>query len=130
MTTLPARIRLRGIQLTSRIGVALEERKTPRLVVADIAFSLPLPLEQDGRVVDHLASTVDYAAIYRITRRVAAAHPFHLLETLTAEIHGSISEAFPQIRMLRVVCSKPAPPVGGDVVAAEVEIGGEGVLSR
>ncbi len=127
MATIEAQIRLREVRLTPRIGVGTEERSVPRTILADLSFRLDLPLDRNGRTADELGATVDYAAIYQLARTVAGEKPYLLLETLAVELYQRVRETFPEVRELRVACAKPGPPVGGEVGAAEVSVGGEGV---
>jgi dihydroneopterin aldolase len=82
---------VRDIQLDTLIGAYEFERRQPRTLKADIEI---------GRAslrackTDHLADTIDYAAVVNVVREIFASHKFHLLEPLAEFILGCILEKF------------------------------------
>lgn len=120
MSTLWAEIRLRGIKLQMRIGVDEEERIQARPMLVDLSLRVPLPLDADERLVDELGSTVDYALLHEIVVATAAAGPYRLVESFAVELRRRINQRLPQAAGLRLCCSKPAPPLSGEIEAAEI----------
>ncbi len=70
---------------------------------------------------DDLAAAVNYADIYRlIASRMAT--PSNLLETLAADMAGSIAVAFPVLENIRIRVVKKNPPVDGPVESSAVSV--------
>lgn len=80
-------ILIHGLELSVQIGVPDDERAGWQTLRAD------LELELGGRVEffgDDLSATVDYDAVAREVRQLAAERPRKLIETLAAEIANAI----------------------------------------
>ncbi len=129
MRTLPAEIRLRGVNVPVRIGVTEAERVEPRPMSFDISLTIDLHADPEGRIADHLDTTLDYGALHRLILEVCAEREYKLIETLAVELRRRIDREFPRARALRIRCGKPSPPLGGEVAAAEVLLPPEGVPS-
>ena len=112
------RIRLSSISLYGCHGVTPAEREVGRPFEVDVELVLDLSTASE---TDHLGTTVDYAAVCEIVRRVHEAGPYHLLEAMAGRMAKEILGAF-AIDEVTVRVRKPHPPVGSVVGAAEVEI--------
>ena len=114
----PDKIRLRGITVYGCHGVSAAEREVGRPFEVDV--ELVLDLSAAGET-DDLGTTVDYAAVCEVVRRVNEEGPYRLLEAFASRIAKEILEASPA-EEVTVRVRKPHPPVGSLVGAAEVEI--------
>ncbi len=79
----PDTIIIRGLELPTRIGVPDSERADWQLVTADVTLTLRRGFDTMG---DDLLETVDYEAVAKQVKALAAESPRKLLETLAAEI--------------------------------------------
>ncbi len=77
------RILIHGLELPVRIGVPEEERAAWQTLRADLELRLRGRVESFG---DDLAATVDYDAVAKKARALAAERPRRLLETLAGEL--------------------------------------------
>lgn len=87
----PDEIRIASLELQAHIGVpAAERKKVQRLTV-----SLTMVPEHDFAAMDDdVARTIDYAAVAKSIRELAAARPRKLIETLAEEIAELVLEKF------------------------------------
>lgn len=115
------RILIHGLELPVRIGVPDEERAAWQTLRADLELRLRGRVEDFG---DDLAATVDYDAVARQVRALAAAKPRKLIETLAGEIAAELLK-HPALIGVSVTLRKRILP-GVDDVAVRVERGSEG----
>jgi 7,8-dihydroneopterin aldolase/epimerase/oxygenase len=78
---------IRGLELPVRLGVPEAERAGWQTVRADVELEMQPRFDA---MRDELAETLDYQAVADGIRELAAARPRKLLETLAAEIIGSL----------------------------------------
>ncbi len=109
-------ILIHGLELSTRIGVPEEERAGWQTLRADLELRLRGRVETFG---DDLAATVDYDAVARQVRALAAERPRRLIETLAGEIAALLLEKHPQLAGLTVTLRKRILP-GVDDVAVRV----------
>lgn len=76
-------ILLRDVELPLRIGVPEEERASWQSLTADVTLTLKTGFDE---MRDELGATVDYEAVSKEMKALAAARPRQLLETLAAEM--------------------------------------------
>lgn len=82
---------IRDIRLDTLIGAYEFERRQPRTLRIDIEI---------GRrsiaacQTDHLADTIDYAAVVEVIREIFSSHRYHLLEPLAEAIVTRVLEKF------------------------------------
>lgn len=107
---------LEGMQFHAFHGVHAEERLMGGRYQVDVYVHHPF----EGSA-DELSRTVNYEAVYRM---VAARmeQPVQLIEYLSELILGDMEQAYPEAKF-RIRVSKFAPPVGGVVQRAYVEVG-------
>ncbi len=122
MTAIPAEIRLRRVRVPVRIGVGEGERAEPRTLAIDLALVVDLPIDAEGRIEDRLGTTVDYGALQGLIVELAERSEYRLLETFAVELRRAVAAAFPRVREIKVRCTKPRPPLPGEVAAAEVVV--------
>lgn len=85
MTTKPTsdRIRIRGLKLSTRVGVPDAERAEPQTVHVDVELA---PVGELSSLDDKLARTVDYFAVTEALKAVASAGERRLIETLAEDL--------------------------------------------
>ncbi len=94
-------ILLRDVELPVRIGVTEEERASWQSLSGDITLTLGSGFHQ---MRDEIGATVDYEAVSKEMKAVAAERPRQLLETLAAEMvsvllkHDLVAEAEVELR--------------------------------
>ena len=77
------RIRIRGLKLSTRVGVPESERAQPQTVHADVEI---VPASSLRGLDDDLARTVDYFAVAEALKAVAADGERRLIETLAEDL--------------------------------------------
>ncbi len=112
------RIRLTNIALYGCHGVDPAERQVGRLFEVDVELTLNLTTAAE---TDDLGTTVDYAAVCEVVRRVNEAGPYQLLEAMAGRIAKELLSEFP-VEVVTVRVRKPHPPVGSLVGTVEVEL--------
>ena len=70
---------------------------------------------------DDLTKTIDYCAIYEISKKEMAVRS-KLIEEVCQRIFRNIRRTFPQLQHLHVKVTKLLPPMNGDVEKVSVEI--------
>jgi dihydroneopterin aldolase len=108
-------ILIEGLELPVQIGVPDEERAGWQTLRADLELELQGRVESFG---DEIGATVDYDAVAREVRQLAAEHPRKLIETLAGEIARALLRNA-QIRTVRVTLRKRVLP-GVDYVAVRI----------
>jgi FolB domain-containing protein len=93
---------VRGLELSSWIGVPDIERAEAQRLTIDLVV---LPSEPLLRLEDDIARTVDYFALTRRVRQVAAERPRRLVETLAEEICTCVLTEF-SVRVVEVELKK------------------------
>ena len=112
------RILISELPLLCRLGVPVEERAAPQIVVLDLELSLDL-----SRAVasDAIADTVNYALVCEVAEEVAQHRPYLLIESLAGEIAEALLARFP-IEQVRVLVRKPAALARRGAAYAAVEL--------
>jgi dihydroneopterin aldolase len=111
----PDQILIQGLELPTQIGVPDEERASWQSLKVDLALSLRGRVENFG---DDLSATVDYDAVAKQVRALAADRPRKLIETLAAEMAQVLLETRP-IDAVEVTIKKRILP-GVDYVAVSI----------
>lgn len=76
-------LEIRGLEIRTRLGTTKEERDAPQTVRVNVRLSVDASA---AAATDELRRTVDWAHLAHRIRRVAAARPRNLAETLAADI--------------------------------------------
>lgn len=113
---------IEGLEFYGYHGVPAEERAVGHRYIADLWLSV----EGRADVSDHIADTVDYAAVGQEVMSAIASAKAHTLEHLAHETCGFILERFPSVASVRLKLSKPYPPTPMIAAKAGVEV----VLAR
>ncbi|MFT6178384.1 MAG: dihydroneopterin aldolase [Akkermansiaceae bacterium] len=85
---------IRGLQLSCRIGVPVEERAEPQSLRAHLILEVG-PFSKGDRI----EGTVNYKGVADRVREIAGAGERHLLETLAQEIAALILDEFPVLEV-------------------------------
>jgi dihydroneopterin aldolase len=101
------RITVQGIDVYAHHGVHPAERELGQRFVIDVQLygDWSAPGESDA-----LGDALDYVAVHRRIREVAASQSYHLLEALATRISRALLRDFPVARTV-VTVHKPNPPI-------------------
>ncbi len=110
-------IRLNQLQFHAPIGWYAEERLLGSDIVIDI--ELKSKIEEVGN--DELSNTVNYETVYEVIKKIVLT-PTKLLETVSNKIVDEIFSVYKEVTEVKVIVTKPYPPLGGKVESASVEI--------
>ncbi|MHB0869089.1 MAG: dihydroneopterin aldolase [Chloroflexota bacterium] len=113
------KIILQGVTFYGFHGVNPEERELGQRFVVDLELSKDLSA---AGLSDDLATTVNYAAVFKVAREVVEGEPCQLIETVAERLASAILARFP-VEAVRVRVRKPWAPVKGsvlDFVAVEI----------
>ena len=93
-----------------------------RLVGGDFTVTLRIGYPwQQAMTTDHVADTLDYAAVYAVVKR-GMAQPSQLLEHAAGRMAKALFQQFPAITSIDLWLSKTMPPMGADCEGAGVEL--------
>jgi len=95
-------IGIRGLNVTARIGVSEEERKTLQKLLLDLNFAAT---NQPVELNDEILLTVDYHAVSRRVAEIAGERPRRLIETLADELTVALLAEF-QLRWIEITVRK------------------------
>ena len=112
------RITLRGMRFAGRHGVGAAERDAPQPFEVDLVVRLDL---SRAAATDDLAATVDYAALFDLTRSIVEERSFHLIEALAGAIADAVLASQP-VDEVEVGVRKPKAPLPGAFETVEARI--------
>ncbi len=92
----PDQIHIESLEIVTFIGVPDEERAQPQRLTVSLTFELNVGFQG---LNDRFENTVDYAAVCEAVKKVAAARPRKLVETLAEEIATTVLAQFPIWRL-------------------------------
>ena len=98
------RILLRGVRLSTHVGVPDDERRAAQEVIVDLDLLTDI---RSAAERDDFALAVDYAAVRGTLARVASERPRKLIETLAEEMAAAVLREY-AVTAVRVVLKKPA----------------------
>lgn len=98
-------IAVEGIEVFGYHGVYAIERREGQQFTVDVYLTVDLA---EAGHSDHLADTVDYAAVYQLVLTVMA-QPVHLLEKLVVELRDELLQRYSGIRGGRIRVAKLRP---------------------
>ncbi len=110
-------IELRELRVDAIVGVLERERRRAQPLAFDIDLHRPFAAAAKS---DDLAKTTNYAAVLKLTTKVAVEGKFLLLETLATRVAKKILEFDPAIKSVSVGVRKLQPPVEEDVATVGV----------
>jgi dihydroneopterin aldolase len=112
------RIVLHNMVFQGRHGVLEHEQREAQPFHVDVELVMNL---QPAAVDDDLAKSVDYGAVFDVTRQIVESTRFRLLEALAEAIAHEILADFP-VQEVGVRVRKPQAPIDGTFDYAGVEI--------
>jgi len=118
MAAVTDRITLRGMRFAGRHGVGAAERSEPQPFEVDLIVRLDLAR---AAATDDLADTIDYAALFELTRSVVEERSFHLIEALAGAIADAVLAGHP-VADVEVRVRKPKAPLPGAFETVEARI--------
>lgn len=98
------RILLRGVRLSTHVGVPDDERASAQEVIVDLDMLTDIRAAAER---DDFTLTADYAAVRGTLARVALERPRRLIETLAEEMAAAVLREY-AVSGVRVVLKKPA----------------------
>jgi 7,8-dihydroneopterin aldolase/epimerase/oxygenase len=111
-----ARVMLSGMRFHGYHGVFDEEARLGAPFVVDLEIEADLPASDD------LASTVDYARVYELVRRVVTGERYRLIEALAHRLARDVLIAEELAAAVTVRVHKPHAPLPGVVGDVMVEV--------
>jgi dihydroneopterin aldolase len=115
----PDVVELRGLRLSTSIGVLPEERERPQPVELDLELSVDTSA---AGASDDLADAVDYGAVVAEVQRVLAAGHVDLLERQAVLVAEAVLALDERVLAVDVVVRKLRPPVPQDLATAGVRV--------
>jgi len=112
------RITLRGMRFSGRHGVGTAEREERQPFEIDVVVRLDL---SRAAATDDLATTIDYSALYELTRSLVEERSFHLIEALAGAIADRVLADHP-VDDVEVRVRKPKAPLPGAFETVEARI--------
>lgn len=113
------RIVLSGMVFQARHGVHEWEKVESQRFEVDVELALDV---QPAGLGDDLTRTVDYGAIYEVTRQVVESTTFNLIEALAEAIAHEVLTGHALVDEVAVRIRKPEVRLGGSLAFAAVEI--------
>lgn len=113
------RIVLSGMVFQARHGVHEWEKVDAQRFEVDVELALDA---QPAGLDDDLTLTVDYGAVYQVTRQVVESTTFNLIEALAEAIAHEMLNEHAQVDEVVVRIRKPEVRLGGSLAYAGVEI--------
>ena len=112
-------IRLRGLVLFPRLGVAHWEKEGVQKVSVDVEMWADLSTAAQS---DRIEDAVDYEVACRVVQDVAEARKYHLVESLAHEILAALMERFPHVDRATIRLRKVSLPFIANLECVEVEL--------
>jgi len=101
-------VELRQVRFFAYHGLHPEEKKTGN----EFEITLSVSYEPEHDIISDIHSTINYVRLYELVQAEMRT-PVDLLETLAANIAGSVKSAFPQTKNILVSITKLNPPIAG-----------------
>lgn len=111
-------IEIKGLRVSTHIGVTDEERSVAQTVVIDLVVEADLARAEKSNDV---SETVDYTDVVGRVQEVVASARCNLLETLAGKI-AAVVAAIPGVDGVTVEIAKEPPPVAADVERIAVRL--------
>ena len=99
-------------------GCFAEERKIGTHFTVDVELHVDTA---EAERTDDIDATVSYLDVYQTVKREMSVSS-HLLENVSSRIAHSVLQQFPKVKKITVKLAKLAPPLGGPVASASVEL--------
>ncbi|MCB1230988.1 MAG: dihydroneopterin aldolase [Verrucomicrobiae bacterium] len=99
---MPDYIQVKGLKLSTRVGVPDEERATPQDIAVDVTI---MPTTDLSGLNDDIERTIDYFQVAEALKRVAAEGERKLIETLAEDLAKATLE-FERVEAVTVTIRK------------------------
>ncbi|SEI12291.1 dihydroneopterin aldolase [Halobacillus karajensis] len=100
-------------------GLFPEENKLGQRFYVDLELELDLKPAGES---DDMTKSIDYGAIYEVTKKIVEGQAYKLIETVAEMIAHQLFAEFPLLEGSLVKVYKPDPPIPGHYKSVAVEI--------
>lgn len=100
----------KGLTFEACHGVLPAEKVTPQKFVIDLELHKEL---KEAGLSDDLTTTINYAELYQVVKKVVTGKSYALIEALAENIAGQVLDIF-MVEEVKVTVYKPHAPVDGD----------------
>ena len=120
MTLSLAKLSIKALALTTRIGALPFEQQIEQTLWLDVELSLDI---RQIAATDDLNQAVDYAQLAQMLQETAKTHHYQLIETLVSHLQQQIIKTYPQILAGKLSLQKKGALKQAQGVAIEVSWG-------
>ena len=113
------KIWIKDLEIFAYHGVLAEEKRNGQNFY--VTVSMDVDLHAAG-MTDDLDKTVNYAEVCELIRRTMQEESYDLIEAAAENVADAILLAYPQIKMVHVIVSKPGAPISMDFDTVCVDI--------
>lgn len=113
------KIWIKDLEIFAYHGVLAEEKRNGQKFY--VTVSMDVDLHAAG-MTDDLDKTVNYAEVCELIRRTMQEESYDLIEAAAENVADAILFAYPQIKMVHVIVSKPGAPIPMDFDTVCVDI--------
>ena len=113
------KIWIKDLEIFAYHGVLAEEKRNGQKFY--VTVSMDVDLHAAG-MTDDLDKTVNYAEVCELIRRTMQEESYDLIEAAAENVADAILLAYPQIKMVHVIVSKPGAPIPMDFDTVCVDI--------
>ena len=113
------KIILMGLEVYGRHGCSEAERKQEQLFIVDAELYLDL---SRAAKTDDLGDTIDYAVVLDDIKKIVGGVSRKLIETVAQDICDFLLRKYLLLDGVKIILSKPAPPINEKLAGAAVEI--------
>ncbi|UOQ44652.1 dihydroneopterin aldolase [Halobacillus salinarum] len=100
-------------------GLFPEENKLGQRFYVDLELELDLKPAAES---DDMTKSIDYGAIYELTKSVVEGEAKKLVETVAEQLSRELLAAFERLQACKVKVIKPDPPIPGHYKSVAIEI--------
>ena len=100
-------------------GLFPEENKLGQRFYVDLELELDL---KPAAQTDDMTKSIDYGAIYEVTKKIVEGEAFHLVESVAEQIAQELFAQFLRLEACLVKVYKPDPPIPGHYQSVAIEI--------
>ena len=105
------KIWIKDLEIFAYHGVLAEEKRNGQKFY--VTVSMDVDMHAAG-MTDDLDKTVNYAEVCELIRRTMQEESYDLIEATAENVADAILLAYPQIKMVHVIVSKPGAPIPMD----------------
>ncbi|MFQ3546665.1 dihydroneopterin aldolase [Halobacillus rhizosphaerae] len=113
------KIYLNQMQFWGYHGLFPEENKLGQRFNVDLELELDL---HPAAATDDMTKSIDYGAVYEVTRAVVEGEAKKLVETVAQSLADKLLKQFERLDACRVKVTKPDPPIPGHYQSVAIDI--------